>query len=117
MGGHFKNPFCIEVIVILATFVWQYSNSATRKNLQVASHRFVCLCLYMLYIRFGTSQLFRLQLDRVFPQLFNFFKGDLVLQLHYFHNGSVNKVMNHTTLCKMYLAITSVIFRMVACMV
>ena len=42
MGGQLKKPFRKEVITTLAT-----SNSAIRKNLQVATHRCVHLCLYV----------------------------------------------------------------------
>ena len=67
-------------------------------------------------MRFGSSQTFRAQLDTVFSRL-DFSKVIILdLQLHYFNNGSVNQRMSHK-LWKMYSTITSVIFRMVACMV
>ena len=58
MGGHFENHIREQVTATLV---------------KVASHSFVHTCLQILYPRFGSSQLFRAQLDRVFLKAFAFF--------------------------------------------
>ena len=71
MGGHFENRIREQVIATFTTLIWKGNNSTIKTKMKGVFHSFVHTCY--VYPRFGSSQRFRAQLDRVFLKVFKFF--------------------------------------------